>query len=362
MLRISDIFKKYKEEKKKAEAADAGPGRQDVSGGVDAGLDSAQGQEASKNAKSCNKVSIASAVHKELDKIISTNIGELYESGVSAAKKLYDPNIQYQEGLMAALGACVERITDLLSAGNKDLLRLSLADYLKPEEYLYCHIVNVCVISIEMGFGFGYDRSRLLDLGKAAFLHDVGLSKYLSIINKAGTLDKEELHKIQDHPNVGADMLNAFSKELAHTVFEVVRQEHERMDGSGYPQGLKDTQITEFARIVGLADVYEAMIHARPYRAKFTPLETIKTILGSKSAFDQKAVKSLIEGIGIFPMGTLVKLNTNEIGIVLKENPDLPLRPTVKILCDAYGKETKEPKQINLSDNSMIYIEECIKG
>jgi len=350
MIRIADIFKKYKEEKKKIDLGSS---------------DFEQSQDSSsskKNAVPSNKLSVSSAVHKELDRLINTDVGELYESVLTLARRLYKPAAEFEKDILPSIGTAVEKMADLLIGGNQDLLRISLADYLKSEDYPYYHALNVCIISLEIGLGAGYERLRLIELGKVSFIHDFAISQFFNSPEKKHILEKEELEKIKDYPNVTLDILTKFTKELSGAVLELIGRQQENLQVFLPAAGLNSDRILEYARIVILADVYETMTHQRPYRNKYTPLETIKNILDNKSAFDPRGVKSLIERVGIFPVGTLVRLNTNEIGMVLKENPQLPLRPSVKILCDAYGREVKESKMIDLSDNSMIYIEESLKS
>lgn len=349
MLRIFDILKKYREDKKKLDLGSAQAKEQDVQ-------DSKKPQN-----KNTSDVSISCALNKELGKITGTDINDLYDSAALCAKQIYKADLEYDENIIPTLTLLIEKEVDFITAGNKDLLRYCLVDYSHPDDYIYYHAVNVSIISLEIGVSLCYDRSRLIELGIGAFVHDIGIIKYLDIINKAAVLKSDDFAKVKEHPNVGWDMLKKFAKQISSNIFDVVRQEHERVDGSGYPQGLKENQIAEYARVVGLVDVYEALIHKRPYRSKHTPLETIKIILTNKNAFDAKIIKILIERIGIFPVCTMVKLNTKEIAIVLKENPELPLRPKVNIIIDAYGKELTEPKEVDLSENSMIYIEECVK-
>jgi HD-GYP domain-containing protein (c-di-GMP phosphodiesterase class II) len=121
---------------------------------------------------------------------------------------------------------------------------------------------------------------------------------------------------------------------------------------------LKGSQIAEQAQVVGLIDVYEALTHQRPYLNKHK-IEAIKSILGMKNAFDSKLVKVLIERVGIFPVGVFVRLSTKEIGIVVENNPKLPFRPIINIMFDTEGRRLKDPKVVNLADNSVIFIEEC---
>jgi HD-GYP domain-containing protein (c-di-GMP phosphodiesterase class II) len=228
------------------------------------------------------------------------------------------------------------------------------------EELLYYHIANVCISSVAIGIFLGYDRPKLTELGVAAFVHDIG-AKNVDIASKPDMFTDAEYDRVKKHPEEGVNILNKIDPGLNERILEAVRQEHERADGSGYPHGLQADDINQYAQIIGLVDVYEAMMHRRPYRDKYTSLETIRIILKNKKIFSRKVVKALIETFGIFPVDTLVQLNTKEIGVVVKANQDLISRPVIDILIDATGKELRAPKRVNMADNPVIYIDTCVK-
>jgi HD-GYP domain-containing protein (c-di-GMP phosphodiesterase class II) len=343
-FRISDIYKKSKEVKK--------PKFQ----GIKFHQPKPEMKEEPERGAS-DKIEFTSLVEKqpEPERVDKINVGSLYSEAVECVRKIYKGHTG-QPGVVDKICTLVKRMIDLINADNEELSIAAVDDYPNPGEYFYYHIVNVCIISIYVGLELSYDRLRLIKLGIAAFLHDVGLSKYLDIINQSKRLNPQEYNEVKKHPIIGPQMLDKISDSLDPDIFEVIRQEHERIDGSGYPQGLKDNEIIEYAQIVGLSDVYEAMTHTRPHRDKYTSLDTIKTILGNKYTFDHRLVKALIESIGIFPVGTFVQLNTKEIGQVLKRNPDLPLRPVVNIFFDATGKRLRQPREFDLVANPTVYI------
>lgn len=357
MFSISDILKKYKEEKKKFQLQKITEESINLKEKEDKQIE--QTKNGTESLKSTD-VSISSALNRGLAEENIKLIAESYDEALALAKKVYSPHLEVSPELKLEINSSIEKIVGLLCRGNKESLQFCLSDYSKEEDYLYCHVVNVCLLSIEIGLGLGYERSRLVELGIASFLHDIGITKYMDIINKSEKLNEEDYNKVKEHPKYGIEILNKLDKGFPKGVFDVVEQEHERIDGSGYPKGTKDDEIAEYAQIVGLVDVYEAMIHKRPYRNKHTPSETINKILTNKNAFGYKIIKNLIERIGIFPLGSLVRLNTQEIGVVFKDNLKSPLRPVVNIIYDNNGKELKQPKQIDLSNNPVIYIEECL--
>jgi len=360
MFSILDILKKHQAEKKKKDSekiiSDLLKSREEK----ELQLGKINELATPKQDFETTDISISSALKKETVEENIKLISELYDELLTLSKEIYKPDLENYSVLKSQIILLIEKTVDLLNVGTKESLRFTLSDYSKFEDYLYCHIVNVCLISIEIGLGLGYERSRLVELGIASFLHDIGITKYLDIINKSGKLTDEDYKKVREHPEYGIQILNKLDKELPKGVFDVVGQEHERIDGSGYPKGTKDDDIAEYAQIVGLVDVYEAMIHKRPYRNKHTPSQTINTILNNKNAFGYKIIKVLIERIGIFPLGFLVRLNTQEIGVVFKDNLKSPLRPVVNIIYDSNGQELKQPKQIDLNSNPVIYIEECL--
>lgn len=348
MFNLSDILKKHKEEK-----------------GRDTRLIKETGPEEAPLSKkeAAQEVTIASAVNREVTEEKIEDIQILYEEVSAKVKDIYKTDLNSSPGDYRGLNILVDRlIAGLISnRGRKELLCQCLYDYPVVEDYLYYHVLNVAVICLDIGIGLGYENTQLKELGNGSLLHDIGIFKYLNIINKAGKLSDEEFKMIKEHPAVGSDLLSNYCKDLGQKVFETARQEHERIDGSGYPLGLKGQDISEYAQIVAVADVYEAMIHSRPYRGKSTPLQTINAILNNKAAFNSKIIKVLIERIGIFPVGIKVRLNTGEIGVVVRENQALPLRPVVNIIQDSSGKGLKEVKCIDLAGNPVLYIEDCLE-
>ena len=137
----------------------------------------------------------------------------------------------------------------------------------------------------------------------------------------------------------------------------IVRHHHEREDGSGYPQGLKGDQIHEYAKMVGLADVYESMTHARPHQKTRVPSDAFKEIMSAnRHMFPDRILKGLIQGLSTFPVGSLVRLNSKETARVVATNPAFPLRPVVEILTDPRGERLASPRRVDLTQNSLIYI------
>jgi len=348
LLRISDILKKYKEEKYKSNHNDEKkPAPEEA------------------NLRQKPHISIYSAVAKDLGENQETNINAqaLYDEALSRIKEIYTraETKKTNGDFYSLVLPTIEKLADALIAGNRELLRYSLSDYSQMSEYLFAHPVNVCIISLYLAIGLDYPRSRLIELGISALIHDVGMPFYAQIVNQGRILNNAEFARVKEHPQQGYDVLQEIGKGLSPIIYETVRQEHERWNGSGYPLGLKAEQINPYAQVVGLVDVYEAMTHTRPYRRRHNAMEVIREILHHKDAFNSSYIKVLIERIGIFPVGWIVQLNTKEIAVVVKANPRMPLRPVVDIVMDSSGKELQTPKKINLAEDAAIYIEQCLE-
>lgn len=219
------------------------------------------------------------------------------------------------------------------------------------------HSIDVTIISLKIGSALGYDNKRLADLALIAFLHDVGMYRIpQNILNKKGELSKPELKIIQRHPEIGAGILSKLADEYKWMA-DVALQIHERADGSGYPQGLKEEEIHDYAYIIGLVDMYSAMIKDRPYRERIEQNRAVRSIIDfGKGRFPAKIIKAFLNQISFFPLNTYVKLNDRSIGRVVTTNGNFPLKPTVEILRDSLGNRLEEARTVDLSREPLLYI------
>jgi len=192
-------------------------------------------------------------------------------------------------------------------------------------------------------------------------LHDIGMLKIPEqIINKPSQLSREEYEQVKQHPRYGL-MLLELIKYPTQSSAEVIYQHHEKIDGSGYPEGKKGNEISEYAKIVGLVEVYEARTHPRPYH-RVLPYDGIRMVVQApKSTFDARLVKDFLKQFSPYPPGSYVQLNNNEVGRVIGLNEDLPLRPVVEILVDSGGNSLEKTKQINLANFPVLSIKKATK-
>ncbi len=305
-------------------------------------------------------VRISPVVMKGTRVASSEETEKLYEETLSLVREILKEKMDYESIDIKRFTAPVEKLVNQLRLGNKRLLMLAYIKDSQDENYLFCHSVNVCICSIEIGLGLGYEKSRLTELGICALLHDTGMSAYRHLSNQPRKLTVKEYNEIKEHPIKGTEILEKI-KNLNKIALYVAHQEHERVDGSGYPRGLKKNSIHEYAKIVALVDTYEALLHRRAYREEFLASEAIQQILAEKDGFENKLIKLLIERIGIFPTGSLVELNTREMAQVVGLNHAVPLRPVVKILLEPNREEPKETKVLDLTSHPTIYIRKAIR-
>jgi len=234
--------------------------------------------------------------------------------------------------------------------------------FFKPEEdYTISRPINTLVYALKIGQGLEYSAIQLLELGLSAFLYDVGIFRIPeSITKKEGKLTGSEVAIIRKHPEMGRDILSPFKKDYP-LLPRVAYEHHERENGQGYPRGLKGEQICEYAKIVGIVDTYEAMIHNRPHRKAIMEHVSIRELIWSKSRmFSPKIIKAFIKEISIYPIGSYVRLNNRAAGMVIATNEENPMKPALKLLFDGQGNIMMEDKIIKLDENPLLHIVESV--
>ena len=236
---------------------------------------------------------------------------------------------------------CVESIFN-----NKDsLLWYTLIK--KRDPYTSEHSLNVTILSIAFARYLGHSAQTLQTIGLCGLLHDIGkVNIPLSILTKEGRFTEEEFEIMKLHPGYGYDYL-VKQPNIDHEVVHVAYSHHERMDGSGYPQGLLGPDITYFARLVAITDTYDAITNDRCYQRGRTTLEAQKILYqGAGNCYDEELVKSFIQWLGIYPPASIVEMGNGEVGIVLSVNPDWKSRPRVVLILD----EEKLPQSQRIVD------------
>lgn len=221
--------------------------------------------------------------------------------------------------------------------------------------------MEVTFASMKVGEGMGYDGKSLIKLGLTAFLENVGMYKIPEdILTKQGKLEEKEISVIKSHPMMSYKILAGMGEQY-RWLAKLALQVHERSDGSGYPRGLKEGEISELAAIVGLTETYIAMIKRTPYRDPYSKTDAVKFVIDdARRQFPIKVLKAFFNEISLYPVNTYVRLNSQAIGRVLSTNKRRPLRPRIALLYDSEGKKLPGYRTIDLSEDPLFYILESI--
>lgn len=249
----------------------------------------------------------------------------------------------------------VDNIIDELLANYNVLIHLS--DIRAFDDYTFAHSVNVCILSIMAGITMGYHELKLKELGLGALLHDVGKIRIDSdILNKPDDLTREEYAEVKHHTEYGFEMLRQ-QEDVPLLSAHIAYQHHERWDGQGYPRNLSGTGIHEYARIVAVADVYDALMADRPYRPSYSLNQTLNIVKRMSGIhLDPDCVTALMANIAVYQIGTIVELSTGDMCVVVDVNKDYPTRPVVRVVYDQNARRINQPHEVDLSKLSTIVV------
>jgi HD-GYP domain-containing protein (c-di-GMP phosphodiesterase class II) len=257
------------------------------------------------------------------------------------------------------LDLTVSTITDIVEYlfEHKDINAVHLTEIKTYDNYTYVHSLNTCVISLFFGMQMSMPKSKLMDLGIGAILHDVGKTKIpKSILNKPSKLTDEEFEIMKNHSKLGYDLIHDL-KYISDRSKRLILEHHERLDGSGYPKGIKDKEISEFGKIVAISDVYDAIVSDRVYKKGVKGNEAYEFILGGAGTlFDWDLVSIFKNNFSIYPLGSCVKLSNGQEAFVIKENKGFPDRPVIRVLYDL-RKNKVYPYDIDLLNKFDLCIE-----
>lgn len=230
---------------------------------------------------------------------------------------------------------------------------ISLTRLKTKDDYTYMHSVAVCALMIALGRKMGIDEDTVKSLGMAGLLHDVGKMAIPDLIlNKPGKLTNEEFGLVKSHPERGWEMLKE-SDDVDDIARDVCLHHHERVDGTGYPEKLSADNLSLFAKMGSVCDVYDAITSNRSYKDGWSPAESIRKMASWKNGhFDESVFNAFVSTVGIYPAGTLIKLSSGRLGVVTDQSSQSLLKPEVKVFYSTTTKAHVSPKILNLAKSS----------
>ncbi|MBF0358595.1 MAG: HD-GYP domain-containing protein [Magnetococcales bacterium] len=307
--------------------------------------------------------------HESVDEILAAQIRELeddepnfytpFEQELSQAAKIHN-HARYVVGgaledaragrqmSLATVGDVVDDIIASIRRNPDAILALSMLK--RKDDYTFMHSVNVGVLLISFCCSMGMDEEDIFAIGIGGMLFDVGKMRIPNrILNKPGPLSDQEFSLARRHVEIGRRLLEC-TPGIHNLSLQVAALHHERMDGSGYPAGLKGEQITKIGQMAAIVDVYDAITSTSSYRKGREPNLVLKKMLSWRgSLFDGDLVQNFIQLVGVYPVGSLVRLDNGLIGVVVRPNPVNSLYPVVNVIINANKKKFIKPYEVDLA-------------
>lgn len=265
----------------------------------------------------------------------------------AAVEKMFSDLRMGQAIEVEKVSGLVDEISDSLSR-HPDAF-ISLARLKTCDQYTYMHSVAVCALMIALARQLGLPPALVHEAGIAGLMLDVGKVVIpLTILNKPGALNEEEYATMRGHSQSGTNMLLQ-SQHFSTRVVDVCLHHHEKIDGTGYPHRLAGSQISLFARMGAVCDVYDAVTSDRPYKAAWGPAEAIHRMAQWHGHFDEKVFQAFVKCVGIYPVGALVRLQSGRIGVVTEQHEKSLLTPKVKVFYCATNNQHIAQTVVNLA-------------
>lgn len=251
----------------------------------------------------------------------------------------------------------VEEVTESVARNPSALI--SLARLKRKDDYTYMHSVAVCALMVALARQLGLDDAQVREAGLAGLLHDIGkMAMPLAILNKPGRLSDAEFDVMRRHPQRGHDLLRE-GGAVPEAALDVCLHHHEKFDGSGYPKRLSGEGISLLARMGAICDVYDAITSARPYKDAWDPAVSIQHMAQWAGHFDPALFQAFVKSVGIYPVGTLVRLESGRLAVVIDQVGASLLKPIVRVF---YSTRSKLPIPAQLLDLSAADCHDRIVG
>jgi putative nucleotidyltransferase with HDIG domain len=244
----------------------------------------------------------------------------------------------------------VDDITDSIARNEGALI--SLVRLKNKDDYTYMHSVAVCALMVALAKQLGLSEAETKQAGMAGLLHDIGKAGIpIEVLNKPGALTEEEFAVVKEHPERGHAML-VQGQVIDSVVLDVCLHHHEKVNGMGYPHKLKAEEISLFAKMGAVCDVYDAITSNRPYKDGWEPGVSLHRMAQWADHFDDTVFKAFVKSVGIYPVGSMVKLKSGRLAVVIDQSPKSLLSPMVKVFFSTKSKSRIPVEVIDLSKHN----------
>lgn len=278
-----------------------------------------------------NQVVVSAEVQKVIEKNTVQDRAKVNLSESVKARVVEGIQYLYNDTESSGFTSTTKNITDDLmkAINNNDALAVDISALKVSDEYTFKHSVDVATMAMIVAKKHGLSESDVYEIGISGLLHDVGKSKIPNeVLNKAGKLTDDEFAMMKQHSLFGYGILKE-KDDLSNQIKMGVLQHHEKMNARGYPMSVGADSINLFARIISVADIYDALVTERPYKKPFSPRDAVEMIMSMTDELDINVMKSFLESVILYPVGTDVELSTGELARVVANNPQYVLRPKV---------------------------------
>ena len=281
------------------------------------------------------------------------HILEIYNGAVEIVKNVMNEVRMGKIPKSEPVNNIVNEITESVLSDQNAIIGLTLIK--NYDKYLYNHSVNVSVMALSLGKALKLEKNELHFLGVGALLHDIGKTGVSEdIIRKPGGLSSEEWEKLKEHPQLGSNITKRM-EGMDELVGRLIYEHHIKYDYSGYPN--TDARLHPLSQIITICDAYDALTTLRVYQKPYNPADAIKVMASlSGRHFNPDTLKAFINMMGVYPIGSMVRLSTNEIGVVIKVHDGNADSPVVKVIYDKDGKSVGSPFEADLSSRNDVTI------
>lgn len=296
---------------------------------------------------------------KDLDKRIPMEISQharqVYLDTYKVVRNFFNKSTLFGEVELGEVRKAASELSSEIVRDPQVLLQIAVLKLI--DDYTFSHAVHTSIYAATLAQFLGYSKERVQEICLSALLHDIGKADVPDeILNKPGLLTEDEFRVMKEHVRYSYNRLYRL-QDVSRDLLLAIAQHHERMDGSGYLRGLRGTEIHEWARLLAIADVYDAVTTKRVYRDALLPHEGAEVLMGSAGELDPEFLEIFIRNINFYPVGCRVRLSTGEVGTVKEVYPDIPFRPVVQVnRAEGAGK-----REINLVRDLTVFITGVIK-